>query len=85
MEPRWALGHPMLASDPLVFSMAVLWLREHNRVADLLARQHPAWDDQQLFDTARNIIIGTHKNSNPENKGGNKYVKKIKIEQTQNG
>jgi prostaglandin-endoperoxide synthase 2 len=35
----------------------VLCLREHNRLCGLLARQYPAWDDERLFQTARNIVI----------------------------
>ncbi|SDK68211.1 prostaglandin-endoperoxide synthase 2 [Nonomuraea maritima] len=35
----------------------VLFLREHNRVARLLARHHPRWDDERLFQTTRNILI----------------------------
>ena len=35
----------------------VLCLREHNRLSDLLAKNYPDWDDERLFQTARNILI----------------------------
>ncbi len=34
-----------------------LCLREHNRLCDLLAQHYPDWDDERLFQTARNILI----------------------------
>jgi prostaglandin-endoperoxide synthase 2 len=37
--------------------MNIVWLREHNRLADMLAAEHPGWDDDRLFETARNIAI----------------------------
>ncbi|WP_424533298.1 peroxidase family protein [Sphaerisporangium viridialbum] len=37
--------------------LTVLFLREHNRVARLLARHYPRWDDERLFQTTRNILI----------------------------
>lgn len=35
----------------------VLCLREHNRLCDLLQQSYPNWDDERLFQTARNILM----------------------------
>ena len=37
--------------------MNVLFFREHNRVARELAAKYPDWDDDRLFETARNVLI----------------------------
>jgi prostaglandin-endoperoxide synthase 2 len=37
--------------------MNVLFVREHNRVARLLAERNPGWGDDRLFETARNILV----------------------------
>ncbi len=37
--------------------MNTLFLREHNRVAGLLASEYPDWDDDRLFETTRMIMI----------------------------
>lgn len=35
----------------------VIFLREHNRVARLIAKAHPDWDDEQVFQKTRNTMI----------------------------
>lgn len=41
-----------------LFMMNTVMLREHNRVCDVLVEEHPEWEDEQLFQTAKNIIAG---------------------------
>ena len=37
--------------------MNIVFLREHNRIAAVLAGENPGWDDERIFQTARNILI----------------------------
>jgi hypothetical protein len=38
-------------------SMHTLFMREHNRQADLLSQAYPEWDDETLFQNARRTVI----------------------------
>ena len=38
-------------------AISTLFFREHNRLCDKLHEQNPDWDDERLFQTARNINI----------------------------
>nr|XP_002123273.1 prostaglandin G/H synthase 2-like [Ciona intestinalis] len=55
---KFAIGHPGFGAFPSFFVIATLWLREHNRVCDILKDLHPDWDDERLFQTARLILTG---------------------------
>lgn len=55
---RFALGHSFFGLLPGLFMYSTIWLREHNRVCDILKKEHPEWDDERLFQTAKLVIVG---------------------------
>nr|KAF6486829.1 prostaglandin-endoperoxide synthase 1 [Rousettus aegyptiacus] len=58
LKNQMAVGQEVFGLLPGLMLYATLWLREHNRVCDLLKAEHPTWGDEQLFQTARLILIG---------------------------
>ena len=66
---RFAVGHEAFGLVPGLMMYATIWLREHNRVCDVLKEVHPDWDDERLFQTSRLILIG-------ESSGCSKELKK---------
>ncbi|XP_060927683.1 prostaglandin G/H synthase 1-like [Limanda limanda] len=57
-EQRLVIGQELFGILPGLTMYSTVWLREHNRVCDILKAEHPTWDDEQLFQTTRLIIIG---------------------------
>ncbi|XP_078685368.1 prostaglandin G/H synthase 2-like [Branchiostoma floridae x Branchiostoma belcheri] len=55
---RFAIGHEFFGLLPGLFVFSTVWLREHNRVCDVMKQLHPDWDDERLFQTARLILTG---------------------------
>ncbi|KAI9553283.1 putative cyclooxygese [Daphnia sinensis] len=56
-EERVALGHALFSMQPGLFVMSTIWLREHNRICDILRAEHPSWDDERLYQTAKLIVL----------------------------
>uniref|UniRef100_A0A8I3QA37 NAD(P)H oxidase (H2O2-forming) n=1 Tax=Canis lupus familiaris TaxID=9615 RepID=A0A8I3QA37_CANLF len=48
--------------DPFLQALGLLWFRYHNLCAQRLARQHPHWGDEELFQHARKRVIATYQN-----------------------
>ena len=46
--------------NSVLVSMHTLFVREHNRLADLLDDAHPDWNDEQIFQRARAINIAQY-------------------------
>ncbi|KAL8612799.1 hypothetical protein ACOMHN_033469 [Nucella lapillus] len=58
MDNQYALGHSLFGLLPGLYVYSTVWMREHNRVCGILAEIHPEWKDEQLFQTAKLVILG---------------------------
>ncbi|ESO87606.1 hypothetical protein LOTGIDRAFT_235056 [Lottia gigantea] len=58
----YRLGNPRGNENPMLLAFGVMWFRWHNVVARKLKLQHPTWNDEQLFNRARQFVIAHHQN-----------------------
>ena len=56
-KTTFAFGGERANITPVTAALNTLFLREHNRLADMLETAHPNWGDERICQTARNINI----------------------------
>ncbi len=57
-EHKVLSGDPRAAEQPGLLSLQTLFVREHNRLADILAKRDPKMTDDQVFSEARRLVTG---------------------------
>ncbi|XP_027982479.1 dual oxidase 1 [Eumetopias jubatus] len=58
----YAFGAERGNRDPFLQALGLLWFRYHNLWAQRLAREHPQWGEEELFQHARKRVIATYQN-----------------------
>ena len=59
MRHHFAMGVERANNQIGYVMLNVIFLREHNRLCKLLKDANPGWDDERLYQTARNTVIVT--------------------------
>lgn len=82
-EPCYFSGDLRVNQTPTLAMLHTLFLREHNRIADILSELNPLWSDEKLYQETRKIVIAeiqhiTYQEWLPANLGEN-YVRYYRI------
>ena len=55
---RPCLGDTRANEFMVLTTQHIIWVREHNRIEEILFQLNPHWDGERLFQESRRIIIG---------------------------
>ncbi len=55
-DVRFVAGDARANEHIALMAVHVLFMREHNRLADEIAERNPSWNDEQIFQRARKIV-----------------------------
>jgi peroxidase len=56
----FAGGDARTNEDWMMLGVHTLMVREHNRLCKILAKQHPEYDDERLYQTIRLVLAGKY-------------------------
>ena len=55
-------GDHRVSEMPGLASMHTLFLREHNRICNMIQSKYPYWNDEKIYQNARRILIAEYQN-----------------------
>jgi len=55
-------GDTRALENPALGSMHTLFMREHNRVAQIIQNKFPSWSDEKIFQHTRRIVVAEYSN-----------------------
>lgn len=55
-QKLFVAGDERANENPSLIALHTVFLREHNRICEILALDHPSWDDERLYQRARKTV-----------------------------
>jgi len=62
VDGAYKAGDTRVIENPALTSMHTLFMREHNRIAQLIQTKFPTWSDEKVFQHTRRIVVAEYSN-----------------------